>query len=223
MSAHLQRAISEIMKRLISLSAMVENNVKQAIEALTEHDAQHARQVIKEDKIIDQKEIELEEECLKVFALHQPVAVDLRYLVAVLKMNNDLERIGDLAANIAEHAVSIISAPAIKKSFVLVDLYAQVQTMLKAALDVVVNQDSKAAREILKMDDQVDRLHEDLSAEVLEGIKANPGQAEVLIQYIHIIRHLERIGDHATNIAEDIIYLMEGEIVRHGSSADFES
>ncbi|MCP4215524.1 MAG: phosphate signaling complex protein PhoU [bacterium] len=215
MSAHLQRAIDEIMKRLISLSALVENAVKQALEALTENNPEQARKVIEDDGVIDQKEIEIEEECLKVFALHQPVAIDLRYLVAVLKMNNDLERIGDLASNIATNALSILSKPKTKKGFELADMYALVRSMLKGVLDAVVDLDNKGARDILKADDEVDRMHMELSAQVLEEIKINPDGAEVLIQYIHIVRHLERIGDHATNIAEDIIYMIDGEIIRH--------
>lgn len=215
MPVHLQRAINEIMKHLISLSALVENNVKQALESLMENNPQMARRVIKEDEIIDKKEIEIEEECLKVLALHQPVAIDLRYLVTILKINNDMERIGDLASNIACNAIKILSKPRLKKSFELTELYVQVQSMLKSALDAVVNLDNHAAWEIMKADDIVDRMHAKLSAQVLEEIKKNPEKAGILIQYIHVIRHLERIGDHATNIAEDIIYLIEGEIVRH--------
>ncbi|MCP4154902.1 MAG: phosphate signaling complex protein PhoU [bacterium] len=215
MSAHLQRAINEIMKRLISLSTRVENSVKLAMEALANNDQDMLRKVIEDDKVIDQKEIEIEEECLKVFALHQPVAIDLRYLVAVLKMNNDMERIGDLASNIANNALLILTQTQVKEESGLMELYRQVQEMLKSALDAVVNLDTETAWRIMKADDEVDRMHAELSAEVLEEITKSPARAAVLIQYIHIIRHLERIGDHATNIAEDVIYLIDGEIVRH--------
>jgi len=215
MSAHLQRAIDGLMKQLIGLSAKVEESVKRAVLSLDQGDAELARKVIKEDEVIDRREIDIEEECLKIFALHQPVAIDLRYLVAVLKINNDLERIGDLAQNIAGHTLAILEKPLLEKPVDLRDIYNRVQSMLKRSLDAIVNLDAHAADEILEADDEVDRMHYQLSAEVLEAIKKSPGKADTLVQYIHIIRHLERIADHATNIAEDVIYLIKGEIIRH--------
>lgn len=220
MPAHLQRAIDRLMKQLIGLSAKVEESVSRAVQSLDEGDAELARKVIKEDEIIDRREIDIEEECLKIFALHQPVAIDLRYLVAVLKINNDLERIGDLAQNISGHTLRILENPVLEKPANLQEIYMHVQSMLKRSLDSIVNLDADAAHEILKEDDEVDHMHHQLSAEVLEAIKKHPGQAGTLIQYIHVIRHLERIADHTTNIAEDIIYLVKGEIIRHGTELD---
>jgi phosphate transport system protein len=216
MSAHLQRAIDGLMDQLIGLSAKVEESVKRAVQALEEGDTELARQVIQEDKIIDQREIDIEEECLKIFALHQPVAIDLRYLVAVLKINNDLERIGDLAQNIARHCLQILSEPTTGTPFDFQDMYARVQSMLKRSLDAIVNLEIKAAHDILMSDDEVDRIHHQLATEVVEEIKKNPQKAHTLIQHLHIARHLERIADHTTNIAEDVIYLIDGEIIRHG-------
>lgn len=218
MSAHLQRAIDKLMKEVVSLSAKVEESVKRAVQALEEGDSELARKVIDDDEIIDRKEIDIEEECLKIFALHQPVAIDLRYLVAVMKINNDLERIGDLAQNIAWHVIDIMANPLMEKPADLRGIYKHVQSMLKRSLDAIVKLDVDAAREILDEDDEVDRMHFRLSEELLEVIKKRPDRADTLIQYIHIVRHLERIADHTTNIAEDIIYLINGEIVRHGSS-----
>lgn len=220
MSAHLQRAIDNLMEQLVGLSAKVEENVKRAVQSLDEEDAALARSVIKEDEFIDQREIDIEEECLKIFALHQPVAIDLRYLVAVLKINNDLERIGDLALNISKNTLKILEKPVLKNPADLEDIYNHVQAMLKRSLDAIVNLDAGAADEVLAEDDEVDRLHRELSAEVLEAIKKNPDKADTLIRYIHIVRYLERIADHTTNIAEDIIYLIKGEIIRHGSGLD---
>lgn len=219
MSAHLQRAIDGLMKQLIGLSAKVEESVKRAVLSLEEGDGELARKVIKEDEVIDRREIDIEEECLKIFALHQPVAIDLRYLVAVLKINNDLERVGDLARNISGHTLRILEKPVFEKPADLRGIYNHVQSMLKRSLDAIVNRDTDAAEEILLEDDEVDRMHHELSAEVLETIKTNPDNAETLIQYIHIIRHLERIADHTTNIAEDVIYLIKGEIIRHPRGA----
>jgi len=220
MSAHLQRAIDQLMQQLIGLSAKVEENVKRAVQSLEEKDTELAQQVIEDDKEIDKREIDLEEECLKIFALHQPVAIDLRYLVAVLKINNDLERIGDLAQNISRHSIRILSNPLHIKSpgFDLMGLYYNVQVMLKKSLDAIVNLDADTARDILKADDEVDRKHRAIAREVIEEIKKNPDNADVTIHFLHIARHLERIADHATNIAEDVIYLIDGEIVRHGAA-----
>ncbi len=215
MPTHLQRAIIKLMEELMALSAKVEESVKRAVQSVEENDAELARKVIEEDEIIDQKEIDIEEECLKIFALHQPVAIDLRYLVAVLKINNDLERIGDLAQNIAKHTLRILDKPMLKKPFDFREMYGHVQSMLKKSLDAIVNLDAQAAYEVLKEDDEVDRLHRQMAREVIKKVEKDPDDADTLIHYMNIARHLERIADHTTNISEDIIYLIKGEIVRH--------
>jgi phosphate transport system protein len=218
MPMHLRRAIDQLMEQLISLSALVEESVKRAVQSLEEGNSQLAQQVITDDRIIDHKEIDIEEECLKIFALHQPVARDLRFLVAVLKINNDLERIGDLAQNICKHAIRIINKPLVEKTFNnrIREIYYKVLPMLKNSLDSIVNLDAATANKILAADDEVDRLHRAFAQEMVDEIKKNPEGIETLIHYLHIARHLERIADHTTNIAEDIIYLIKGEIVRHG-------
>jgi phosphate transport system protein len=218
MPMHLRRAIDQLMEQLISLSALVEESVKRAVQSLEEGNSQLAQQVITDDRIIDHKEIDIEEECLKIFALHQPVARDLRFLVAVLKINNDLERIGDLAQNICKHAIRIINKPLVEKTFNnrIREIYYKVLPMLKISLDSIVNLDAATANKILAADDEVDRLHRAFAQEMVDEIKKNPEGIETLIHYLHIARHLERIADHTTNIAEDIIYLIKGEIVRHG-------
>jgi len=218
MSAHLEKAINNLLKQLTALSARAEESVKRSFQALEENNADLARKVIMEDEIIDKQEIDIEEECLKILALHQPVAIDLRYLVAVMKINNDLERIGDLAVNISWHTLDILSEPLLKKPVDFQAMCKLTQSMLKRSLDSIVNLDANAAYAILKEDDEVDHMNAELSEEIVEEIKRNPEKASVLILYIHIARHLERIADHATNIAEDIIYLTNGEIIRHGKS-----
>lgn len=218
MSVHLERAIGNLMKQLVGLSAKVEESVKRAVQSVEEGDEELARKVIEEDEVIDQKEIDIEEECLKIFALHQPVAIDLRYLVAVLKINNDLERIGDLAQNISKHSIRILEKPILKKPFDFQEIYSHVQSMLKKSLDSIVNLDAEAAYEVLKEDDEVDRLHSQMAREAVRRVEKEAEKADTLIYYMHIARHLERIADHATNIAEDIIYLIKGEIVRHGKA-----
>ncbi len=220
MSAHLQRAIENLMKQLVELSALAEENVKQSLQALFENDIELARKVIELDRIIDIKEIEIEEECLKIFALHQPVAVDLRYLVAALKINNDLERVGDLAQNIAYDVIDILNNPIISKptDFDFIKIYQKVELMLKKSLDSIVNLNLEKAYEILKEDDDVDRMHWKFTENIMKELKKEPEKADVFHGYLNIVRNLERIADHATNIAEDVIYLIEGEIVRHNKS-----
>lgn len=215
MAKHLQRAIDKLMEQLISLSAKVEENVHQSILSLEEMNRKMAERVIRIDEEIDQREIEIEEECLKIFALHQPVAIDLRYLVAILKINNDLERIGDLSQNIAKHAIHVMKAEKTIKRFKYSPIAQKVQIMLKKSLDALINLSSEIAKEVLQADDEVDRMNKELSEEVIKEIKNNPDQVDLLIHFIHISRHLERIADHTTNIAEDLIYLTQGDIIRH--------
>lgn len=222
MGRHLQRAIQNLMGRLIALSARVEENVRLAVESVKSRDEKIARQAIDMDEEIDRTEIDIEEECLKILALHQPVAVDLRYIIAALKINNDLERIGDLALDIAEHALRLISDSKPVKRFDFDPLFAGVQKMLQQSLDSLVHLDADKAFEVLKADDEVDDMNHQLCQTVLEEIKRDPENAETLIQNMHVSKRLERIADLATNIAEDLIYLTRGEIVRHGRSLEIE-
>jgi phosphate transport system protein len=203
------------MEHLIALSAKVEESVRLSIQALEEKDKELAKKLYELDAEIDEKEIEIEEECLKIFALHQPVAIDLRYLVAVLKINNDLERIGDLALNIAKHAIHIMDTKKTVKGFQFHLITQKVQEMLKNSLDALINLSPDIAYRVLATDDQVDDMNKEINLQISEEIKQKPDQLDVLIHHIHIARHLERIADHTTNIAEDIIYLTKGDIIRH--------
>ena len=160
-------------------------------------------------------EVDLEEECLKILALYQPVAADLRFIVSVLKINNDLERIADLAVNIAERTLGVSCEGRVPVPFDLGEMGRKVQTMLKKSLDALVNLEPQAAREVCHLDDEVDDIHKKNYRLVKEQIRKNPERIDSLIQYISVSRHLERIADLATNIAEDVLYMIEGEIVRH--------
>lgn len=216
MSQHLLKSIERLKRMILTVSALVEESVHLAVRAVEERDGDLACRVIDSDIEIDNMEVEVEEECLKILALHQPVAFDLRFIVSVLKINNDLERIGDLAVNIAERAQFLSSVPAaIDMVFDFARMTATTQAMLHDSLDALVNNDSRIAREVLAMDDQVDEINRQMYDQVKADIRSNRGDLNVLLQLISISRHLERIADHATNIAEDVIYLVEGEIVRH--------
>lgn len=211
--------IEKLKKKILSLCAAVENNVRMAVQSIEDRDAALAERAVRMDMEIDQSEVDLEEDCLKILALHQPVAIDLRFIIAVLKINNDLERIGDLAVNIAERAQSLSTKSRIAIPFDLETLVDKTQNMLRKSIDSLVNLDAALARDVCRTDDEVDSINREMYDLVKDAIRAHPEQVEILIPYLSISRYLERIADHATNIAEDVIYMIEGVITRHGKDA----
>jgi phosphate transport system protein len=214
--AHLIRQeLDRLEKQLLTLSAVVEESVQQAIKALAGHDRELARQVIDNDKQINRLEVDLEEECLKVLALHQPVANDLRMIVAILKINNDLERIADQAANICERALAVSESPQTICPLELDLMADKVIDMLEKALDSLVNADLKLASTVLDLDDEVDTIHSQNYQAFKDYVRQHPDTVDSVLNYLTVSRYLERIADLATNIAEDVIYLNEGTIVRH--------
>jgi phosphate transport system protein len=160
-------------------------------------------------------EVEIEEDCLKILALHQPVAVDLRFIVAVLKMNSDLERIGDFSVNIAQSAEYFCHHMSSETLFDLPHMSKKVLNMLRLSIDSLVNMDTEDARNVLEADDEIDDINRNMYRQVQEQIREHPSDAECLIRMLSVSRYLERIADHTTNIAEDVIYMISGEIVRH--------
>ncbi|MCA9772380.1 MAG: phosphate signaling complex protein PhoU [Myxococcales bacterium] len=215
MAKHLQREIEKLKKQVLELSALVEEQLHRAVRAIDECDAKLAEGVVQTDLVIDQMEVDVEEECLKVLALHQPVAIDLRFLVAVLKINNDLERIGDLSCNIAERVPFFASQTRENSPVDFPGIAERVQLMVRRSLDALVNLDVVAACEVFAIEDEVDERHRHSYALVQEEIRRSPEDLEYLINVLTLSRYLERIADHAKNIAEDVVYMVEGEIVRH--------
>lgn len=216
MTKHLVKELDNIKKRILSLGSLVEERVRMAVKAATERDVDLAKKVVKTDHEVDEFEVEIEEECLKVLALHQPVAVDLRFLIAVIKINNDLERIGDQAVNIAQRTDVIAKHDDKEFFFDFVNMAEKAQAMLRMSLDALVNLDEDLAFKVLTLDDEVDQIKKDAYDVIKKAMKGNPDRLGYLINLLLISRHLERLADHATNIAEEVIYLIEGEIVRHG-------
>jgi phosphate transport system protein len=217
MTIHFHRATEKLKASILTLGGRVEDNVRQAVLAVETLDASVAKGVIESDTSIDTMEVEIEEECLKLLALYQPVAVDLRFIVAVLKINNDLERIGDLAVNIAELAARRAIQEPDPVGFDLSGMAEKTRRMLKKSLDSLVRLDPALARDVCGDDSEVDRMNHQMADLVKEGIKHASGGLEGLIQFMLVARHLERIADHSTNIAEDVIYMVEGVIVRHNA------
>lgn len=217
MSILMLKELDRLRKSILSLSAMVEESVNQSVKAVVDRDADRARRVIERDSKIDTMEIEVEEECLKLLALHQPVAADLRYIIAVSKINNDLERVGDLAVNISEYALALTSLPFPTTKFDLSRMAEQVRSMLKRSLDALVGVNAQLATEVRDNDDVVDEMHRENFEKIKASMRERPEEIDALMHILSISRRLERIADHATNISEDVIYLIKGEIVRHGS------
>ncbi|MFA6293118.1 MAG: phosphate signaling complex protein PhoU [Victivallales bacterium] len=215
MSVLLGREITGLKKKILQMTALVEESVRKAIGAVRQKNEALAEEVIQNDDHIDLMENELEEECLKILALHQPVATDLRYVVVCLKINNDLERIGDLAVNIADRAKAISRD---EDDFMPESISLMIDTsiaMLKKSLDAFIEMDTKLAREVALMDDIVDELNRNMYQEIRQLIVKDPKRTGYLLHILGVSRQLERIGDYAVNISEDVIYMIDGKIVRH--------
>jgi len=215
MPVHLHREIGNLKKMILALGAQVESNLYGAVAAVEERDGKKAEEIINADRSVDEAEIEVEEEGLKILALHQPVAIDLRFIVAVLKINAELERIGDLAVNIAERAawLSQLAPPAIDVRFN--KMAEGSQKMLRESLDALVNLDTELARQVCAADDEIDEMNRENYERVKKEMMSSAENFPIMIHLLSISRLLERVADHATNIAEDVIYMVEGEIVRH--------
>ena len=215
MSAHLKKEIDNLKKELLTLCAMVEDSFRQAVKSIKNRDVKLAEKVITSDIGIDQMEVKVEEDCLKILALHQPVAIDLRFIITALKINNDLERIGDLAVNIAERSQFLSAQKPIDMLFDFETMAEKTQAMVKSSIDALVNIDCDLASQVCQADDEIDAINRQMYEQAKMQIKQDPENIEILIHLLSVSRHLERIADHATNIAEDVIYMVKGEIVRH--------
>ena len=209
-----QREIDNVKKKFMVLGSMVEDRLQKTSLAMQTKDHELLQKIIFSDWEIDEMEIEVEEECLKILALHQPVARDLRLLIAIIKINNELERIADNAANIAQR-MQIISKNATQ--VVTIDyqpMFGKVLAMFKLGLDALVTEDADLARRIFLKDEEVNELRNHAYRRVIKALDAEPGHAKCLVNLYLLARHLERIGDRVKNIAEEVIYLVEGTIVR---------
>jgi phosphate transport system protein len=209
------KELENIKKRILALGAMVEERVQIALKAIDTNDADLAQEIIKKDYEIDEIEVEVEEECLKVLALHQPMAIDLRFIVAVIKINAELERIGDQAVNIAERVDVTAKREQLDFYFDYSSMGEKAQAMLKMSLDALIQLDYDLAFKVVMMDDEVDKIKSEAYDKIKKAMGENPDKIGYLINLFLISRHLERLADHATNIAEEVVYLVEGEIIRH--------
>mgnify|MGYP006307136401 CR=1 FL=1 len=215
-TTHMQREITKLKSHLVELGAEVERSLENALRALTTMDLDEARKVVEYDHTIDMHEVDIEEECLKILALYQPVSSDLRLVVAILKINNDLERMADLAANVAEYVQEIAqTGQDIKISEKFERMGEVTREMVRQSLDSLVNADVELARRAFRQDDIVDDLNREIIHEVQAAMKADPAHMDALVFQLSASRNIERIADIATNVVEDVIYVGSGEIIRH--------
>ncbi len=218
MSKHLQNDVQLLHHSLMSVFGIVEQMIDKAVRALCDRQVQLAEEVIVADALVDEAEVRIEEDCLKILALHQPVAADLRRIATVLKINSDLERIADLACNIAERAQCMHEHPYFPIPEQLSDMVLESSKMVRMALDSFVDSNTKLARAVIQSDQAVDDFNLVVISELQSLMKQDASLVEPALHCFSASRHLERIADHAENIAEDVIYLVDGDIVRHQTS-----
>jgi phosphate transport system protein len=215
MSKHLARELDDLHHDILSMCAMVEEMVHQAVDELAEPNHETAREMAAKDDAIDQWDVRIEEECLKILAMHQPVATDLRRITSVLKISNELERVADLAVHIAERACGLVTWPEVYAPPNLKEMAGIAGEMLRDSIDAYVNLDPQLAKSVCSRDETVDRLNREIIGAILDRMKNSPAHIEPLLHLFSASRHVERVADHATNIAEDVVYLIDGEIIRH--------
>ena len=219
MSIHLHRDIESVQRRLLDLASSVEQLVEKSMRAVFDRDASLARMLMAADTPIDMEENVIEEECLKILALHQPVAIDLRRIASIMKINSDLERMADLAVNIAERALALAQGPDVRVPATFRQMTDLTNTMVRDSLDAFVKVDITLAKRVCRLDDEVDRYNREIIDEVSAFMKHSPAHVDPGLHLFSAARQLERIADHATNIAEDVVYLVEGRIIRHHPEA----
>lgn len=215
MTMHMKNEIEKLKQKLLALSSRVEEQLWLSVKSIKDRDCALAFCVIEQDIEIDEDEVDVEEECLKILALYQPVAVDLRFIVTAFKINNDLERIADLSVNIAERSEFLSRHEPVDIPFDFDLMAEKTRSMLRDSITSLVNLDCVQAYGICRRDDEVDAMNKEMYDQVKQGILEQPKHIESLIHLLSVSRHLERIADHATNIAEDVIYMVEGRIIRH--------
>jgi phosphate transport system protein len=219
MQRHIDGELARLKEELVRLAGLAETAIGQSIQALVSRDAELARQVIASDDQINQLEIDVDDLCLRTMALYQPEARDLRMLAMALKIVNDLERMGDQAVNIAERTLELLKEPLLKPLIDIPRMAQLAQRMVKDSLDAFVQQDVALARRVCQQDDEVDRYDDQMFRELLTHMMQDPRAITRAVNLILVSRHIERIADHATNVAEDVIYMVEGKTIKHHASS----
>ena len=212
---HFREELDELQARLLEMAGLVESAIHQSVEALVHRDEQAAKEVLWKEALINQKDLEIDEFATRLLALYQPMARDMRFLTAVIKMNGDLERMGDLAVNITERALSLLKEPPVNPLVDIPKMAQLAETMVRKSLDALVKRDEELARSVLLSDDEVDDLRDAVYKELTAFMQGETTTIQRAVDLMFIAHNLERIADHATNIAEDVLFLMKGIDVRH--------
>ena len=215
MERHFDEALKQLKEKLLHMSSLVEESISTSIKGLMERNAELAYKVIKSDDAINMLEIEIDDLCLKLLALYQPTAGDLRFITSSMKITSDLERIGDLAVNIGQRTLDLLKVPPLKLRIDIPKMAVAAQGMLKDSLNAFVNKDSKLAYEVCKRDDEVDDLNHEIFMELLACQPEDQPSVERAIDLVLVAKNLERVADHSTNICEDIIYMVDGKVIKH--------
>jgi phosphate transport system protein len=215
METHLQKELEELKENLLEMAAIVEEAIRDAVQSLVKRDSVLARKTFEIEDRINEMEIAIDETCLTLLALRQPMAADLRFITSAMKIVTDLERMGDQAVNIAERAISLNQEPLLKPYIDIPKMAEITQSMVKDVLDAFVNGDSKLARSVCERDDLVDGLNDQVFRELLTFMNSDPQTITRAVHLMIVCRCLERIGDHATNIAEDVIFMLDARVIKH--------
>jgi phosphate transport system protein len=218
---HFIEELEELQGRLLEMGTLVESAIHTSILALTERSEEQAQQVLGNEDRINHLEIEIDELAVRLLALQQPMAKDLRFLTAAIKINTDLERMGDLAVNIVERAIALMNRPPVRPLIDIPQMARTVESMVRKSLDAFVKREPELARNVLLSDDTVDRLRDSIHSELISFMQEEPDAVPQALDLILVARHLERIADHATNIAEDTLFLVKGVDVRHHLEPNF--
>jgi len=215
MDGHLEKELKKLEEKLLKMANMAEESIAMAIESLKIRKEELAKEVLKREEIVNQLDIEIDEYCLKLLALKQPMAIDLRFITSAMKIVSELERIGDQAVNIAQRSLELLKYPLLKPLIDIPRMAELAKGMVKDSINAFVNRDEKLARNVCERDDEVDGLNDQIFRELLTYMMQDPTTIRRAVELILIGRHLERIADHATNIAEDVVYWIKGKTIKH--------
>ena len=220
---HFEAELQALRNQLLTMGGLVEERVHRAVQALIHRREEDARRIIASDKEVNDLQMDIDDRCLRLLATQTPLAIDLRLITSAMKINADLERVGDQAVNIAESALALIPQPPLKPLIDIPRMAQIAEKMIRDALDAFVRHDAGLARDVLRRDDEVDELKDQVFRELLTYMMADPGTIQRALSLVLISRNLERIADHATNIAEDVIFIAEARDVRHHAGQDVPS
>ena len=215
MERHFDQQLGALRKNLIQMASMIETAIANAVKSLIERDSDLARLVVQSDEQVDALELEIDKQCVDLLALRQPLAIDLRFITSSIKITNNLERMGDLAVNIAERVIPLSQEPQLKPLIDIPRMATITQTMVKDSIDAFVNRDTELARSVYERDSTVDAMNDQIFRELLTYMMQDPANITRAVHLILISRHLERIADHSTNIAEEVVYIVKAKVEKH--------